>query len=131
PVFLLTATLAVCWTALLWDPGFISSPSTVWDVLKFGFLGAYSFIIQMLIRRFFQSDLRPNAYASAMLRIVVVLILVAAPHQVIPADGGSTEAAGAFVTGFSPLGGTQALQRTAAAVLRAFVPTLNPAYPLN
>jgi hypothetical protein len=131
PVFLLTATLAVCWTALLWDPGFISSPSTVWDVLKFGFLGAYSFIIQMLIRRFFQSDLRPSAYASAMLRIVVVLILVAALHQLIPPDNARTEAVVAFVIGFFPLVGMQALQRTAAAVLRAFVPTLNPAYPLN
>jgi hypothetical protein len=131
PVFLLTATLAVCWTALLWDPGFISSPSTVWDVLKFGFLGAYSFIIQMLIRRFFQSDLRPSAYASAMLRIVVVLILVAALHQLIPPDNVRTEAVVAFVIGFFPLVGMQALQRTAAAVLRAFVPTLNPAYPLN
>jgi hypothetical protein len=131
PVFLLTATLAVCWTALLWDPSFISSPTTVWDVLKFGFLGAYSFIIQMLIRRFFQSDLRPSAYASAMLRIVVVLILVAALHQVVPPGNVRTEAAVAFVIGFFPLVGMQALQRTAAALLRAFVPTLNPAYPLN
>jgi hypothetical protein len=131
PVFLLTATLALCWTAVLWDPGFISSPSTVWDVLKFAFLGAYSFIIQMLIRRFFQSDLRPSAYATAMLRIVVVLILVAALHQLIPADNVRTEAVVAFVIGFFPLVGMQALQRTAAAVLRAFVPTLNPAYPLN
>jgi len=131
PVFLLTATLAVCWTALLWDPSFISSPTTVWDVLKFGFLGAYSFIIQMLIRRFFQSDLRPSAYASAMLRIVVVLILVAALHQVIPPGNVRTEAVVAFVIGFFPLVGMQALQRTAAALLRAFVPTLNPAYPLN
>jgi hypothetical protein len=131
PVFLLTATLALCWTAVLWDPGFISSPSAVWDVLKFAFLGAYSFIIQMLIRRFFQSDLRPSAYATAMLRIVVVLILVAALHQLIPADNVRTEAVVAFVIGFFPLVGMQALQRTAAAVLRAFVPTLNPAYPLN
>src|SRR5215510_13595136 len=131
PVFLLTATLAACWTALLWDPSFISDPSTVWDVLKFGFLGAYSFIIQMLIRRFFQSDLRPSAYATAMLRIVVVLILVAALHQVMHQTSLRTEAVVAFVIGFFPLVGMQALQRTAAAVLRAFVPTLNPAYPLN
>ena len=131
PVFLLTATLAACWTALLWDPSFISNPTTVWDVLKFGFLGAYSFIIQMLIRRFFQSDLRPSAYATAMLRIVVVLILVAALHQVMHNASLRTEAAVAFVIGFFPLVGMQALQRTAAALLRAFVPTLNPAYPLN
>lgn len=131
PVFLLTATLAACWTAVLWDPSFASDPSSVWDILKFGFLGAYSFILQMLIRRFFQSDLRPSAYAHAMLRIIVVLILVAAVHQLLPHDNPRTEAAIAFVLGFFPLVGMQALQRTAAAALRAVVPSLNQAYPLN
>jgi hypothetical protein len=131
PVLLITATLAVCWTAVLWDPGFVSRPTSVWDVLKFAFLGAYSFILQMLIRRFFQSDLRPSAYASAMLRIIVVLILVAALHQLMPSSSLRREAVAAFVIGFFPLVGMQALQRTAAALLRAFVPTLNPPYPLN
>jgi hypothetical protein len=131
PVFLLTATLAACWTAVLWDPSFASEPSSVWDVLKFGFLGAYSFILQMLVRRFFQGDLRPSAYAHAMLRIIVVLILVAAMHQLLPQGNPRTEAVIAFILGFFPLVGMQALQRAAATVLRAVVPSLNQAYPLN
>ena len=84
PVFLTTATLAVCWTAVLWSPRFASAPASFWDVLKFGFLGAYSFILQMLVRRFFQSDLRPAAYANALLRLIVVLILVFALYEILP-----------------------------------------------
>jgi hypothetical protein len=131
PVFLTTVTLAVCWTVVLWDPGFIRDPASVWDILKFGFLGAYLFIFQMLIRRFFQSDLRPSAYASALLRVITVLIVVAALHQLMVVDHPETEAAAAFVIGFFPLVGIHAMQRAAAAGLRAAVPSLSPPYPLN
>jgi hypothetical protein len=131
PVFLVTATFAVCWTAVLWDPSFVQGPTSVWDVLKFAFLGTYSFTVQMLIRRFFQSDLRPSAYANVMLRVIVVLILVAALHQFLPADNLRSQAVAAFIVGFFPLVGMQALQRTAAAMLRTAVPSLSPPYPLN
>jgi len=131
PVFLITVTFAVCWTAVLWDPGFFRAPASEWDVLKFAFLGAYSFTVQMLVRRFFQNDLRPSAYANVMLRVIVVLILVAALSQLIPADNLRNQAVVAFVIGFFPLVGMQALQRTAAAILRAAVPSLSPPYPLN
>jgi hypothetical protein len=131
PVFLITATFAVCWTAVLWDPRFFGAPTSVWDVLKFAFLGAYSFSVQMLIRRFFQNDLRPSAYANVMLRVIVVLILVAALSQLMPEDNLRNQAVVAFIVGFFPLVGMQALQRTAAAMLRAAVPSLSPPYPLN
>ena len=131
PVFLTTAVLAVCWTAVLWNPRFTSHPETFWDVLKFGFLGAYSFILQMLVRRFFQSDLRPAAYANALLRLIVVLILVAALYQILPQDDPRSAAAIAFVIGFFPLAGMQAIQRFAATGLRVIVPSLSPPYPLN
>lgn len=131
PIFLLTATLTVAWTAVLWNPAFAESPKGVWDVLKFSFLGAYTFILQMLVRRFFQSDLRPSAYAHSMLRIVVVLITVAALYQVLPHDNPRTECAAAFIVGFFPLVGMQALQRAAAASMRTVVPSLNQPYPLN
>ncbi len=131
PVFLVTATLAVCWTVLLFDPVFVEAPRTVWDMMAFGFLGAYSFIGQMLIRRFFQSDLRPSAYAHAMLRIITVLILVVAVHQLMAGADPRTQAVVAFVIGFFPLVGMQALQRFTAAVLRSVVPSGTPAYPLN
>jgi hypothetical protein len=131
PVFLTTAALAVCWTAVLWSPRFASAPASFWDVLKFGFLGAYSFILQMLVRRFFQGDLRPAAYANALLRLIVVLILVAALYQILPHDNPQAAAAVAFVIGFFPLAGMQAIQRFAATALRVAVPSLNPPYPLN
>ena len=131
PVFLVTVTLAVCWTAVLWSTHFASEPESFWDVLKFGFLGAYSFILQMLVRRFFQSDLRPAAYANAMLRLVVVLILVAALYEFLPPGNYRVAAVIAFVVGFFPLVGMQAIQRFAATALRVFVPSLSPPYPLN
>jgi hypothetical protein len=132
PVFLATIVLAVCWVAVLWDTSSAANPTTIWDVLKFAFLGAYAFIVQSLIRRFFQSDLRPSAYAGAALRIIVVLVTMAALHQLLgPVTSISTEAAVAFVVGFFPVIAFQALQRAAAATLRVFVPQLTPDYPLN
>src|SRR6266702_3073380 len=83
PVFLATAVFAVGWAAVLWDTRFFTAPSGAWDVLKYGFLGSYAFVTGMLIRRFFQSDLRPSAYASSVLRITLVLLIVAVLHQVI------------------------------------------------
>ena len=131
PVFLTTAALAVCWTSVLWSPRFTSDPASFWDVLKFGFLGAYSFILQMLIRRFFQSDLRPAAYANALMRLIVVLILIAALYQILPQDNPQSAAVVAFLIGFFPLAGMQAIQRFTATALRVVVPSLNPPYPLN
>ena len=131
PVFLTTAALAVCWTAVLWSPRFTSDPVSFWDVLKFGFLGAYSFVLQMLVRRFFQSDLRPAAYANALLRLIVVLILVSALYQILPQGHLRAAAVIAFAIGFFPLAGMQAIQRFVATALRVAVPSLSPPYPLN
>ena len=80
PVFLATAVFAVGWAAVLWDTGFVTHPSGPWDVLKYGFLGAYAFVTSMLIRRFFQSDLRPSAYATAVYRITLVMLIVTVLH---------------------------------------------------
>ena len=131
PVFLTTAALAVCWTAVLWNSRFATDPGSFWDVLKFGFLGAYSFILQMLVRRFFQSDLRPSAYANALVRLIVVLILVSALYELLPPDNFRGAAVVAFLIGFFPLAGMQAMQRFVASTLRVVVPSLSPPYPLN
>lgn len=117
PVFLATAVLSVCWITVLWDPGFVIRPSSVWDVLRFGFLGAYAFVVQNLIRRFFQSDLRPSAYAAAVLRVVVVGLFITALHQVMVVGDRRVEAVTAFVVGFFPLIALQALERVAATAL--------------
>src|SRR6266702_2342372 len=134
PVFLATAVLAVGWAAVLWDTRFVTHPSGPWDVLKYGFLGAYAFVTSMLIRRFFQSDLRPSAYAAAVFRIMLVLLTVTVLHQVIGGArlaGSHAELAAAFVIGFFPLVGLQALQRVTSKLLRRFVPPITSEYPLD
>ena len=134
PVFLATAVLAVGWAAVLWDTRFVTHPSGPWDVMKYGFLGAYAFVTSMLIRRFFQSDLRPSAYATAVYRITLVLLIVAVLHQVLggaAAVAGHAELAVAFVVGFFPLVGLQALQRVTSRALRWFVPPVTSEYPLD
>jgi hypothetical protein len=134
PVFLATAVLAAGWAAVLWDTRFVTAPSGAWDVLKYGFLGSYAFVTSMLIRRFFQSDLRPSAYATAVFRIALVLLIVTVLHQVLGgtvAVAGRAELAVAFVVGFFPLVGLQALQRVTSRVLRRFVPPVTSDYPLD
>src|SRR6266702_4740046 len=134
PVFLTTTVLAVGWAAVLWDTRFITAPAGAWDVLKYGLLGAYAFVTSMLIRRFFQSDLRPSAYAAAVFRIMLVLLTVTVLHQVIGGArlaGSHAELAAAFVIGFFPLVGLQALQRVTSKLLRRFVPPITSEYPLD
>lgn len=134
PVFLATAVLAVGWAAVLWDTRFIAAPAGPWDVLKYGFLGSYAFVTSMLIRRFFQSDLRPSAYASSVFRIMLVLLIVAVLYQVIGGTSPVTshaELAAAFVVGFFPLVGLQALQRVTSSALCRFVPPVTSEYPLD
>ncbi len=137
PVFLCTTVLAVGWAAVLWDTDFVDSPSGPWDALKFGFLGAYAFAITMLTRRFYQSDLRPSAYAGVVLRIILVLLIVAVLHQLFALSAtaqdplSNTEMITAFVVGFFPLVGLQALQRVVSKALRVVVPQLSPDYPLD
>ncbi len=134
PVFLATAVLAVGWSAVLWDTRFVTAPAGAWDVLKYAFLGAYAFVTSMLIRRFFQSDLRPSAYATAVYRITLVLLIVAVLHQVMGGAAAVTsraELAVAFFVGFFPLIGLQALQRVTSKALRQLVPPVTPLYPLD
>jgi hypothetical protein len=88
----------------------------------------------MLIRRFFQSDLRASAYASGVYRIAFVLLILATVHQVIgsgQAVAGHAEMAVAFMIGFFPLVGLQVLQRAASVALRKCLPRVTPDYPLD
>lgn len=131
PVFLATAVLAVGWSAVLWDTAFLTEPGGVWDVLKYAFLGAYAFVSGMLVRRYFQSDLRPSAYATAVFRIMLVLLTTAVVHQVMSPMAGRGEIAVAFVIGFFPLVGLQVLQRLTSKLLRVVVPPVTSDYPLD
>jgi hypothetical protein len=132
PVFLATAVFAVGWVTVLWDTGFLTGPIGTWDALKYGFIGAYAFVTGMLVRRYFQADLRPSAYTSSVMRIVLVLLIVAVLHQVLgPLELVWAELATAFVVGFFPLAGLAALHRSAAKALGGYVPPLSSPYPLD
>jgi hypothetical protein len=133
PILLATAVFAAGWTALLGhSPIYSASSMTIRDVLGFGFAGAYLFILQMLMRRYFQSDLKPSAYIGAVVRVITVLIVVLVVHRVwLDGQSPGQEAAIAFIIGFFPLVGIQFLQRLATLALRYAVPSLKNAYPLS
>ncbi|MGV1007902.1 MAG: hypothetical protein ACOYBY_04750 [Dermatophilaceae bacterium] len=133
PVFLLTAVLAVGWAAILSDGWFLTQPlDSLTSDLAYAFAGAYLFNLQMLIRRFFQADLKSSAYANAFIRTVTTLIVVTVLHQApLALAGGSYQAAVAFFVGFFPLAGLQALRRLASKGLQAALPSLQSDYPLS
>lgn len=135
PMFLATLVFAVGWAACLWDTRFLDGPEpTIWVMLKYGFLGAYLFVLSMLVRRFFQSDLKPSAYASGVLRIIVVLFVVAVMSHLMPDPtpaGLGAELAAAFLVGFFPLIGLQLIRRVVATLLGGMVPPITSEHPLD
>jgi len=138
PVFLATAVFAAGWTSIL-NGSFVATlarhqldtlPTA--DMLRIGFMGAYLFTLQMLIRRYFQADLKASAYVNAMARIVTALCTVLVIDlSVQEGAGGGARVAVAFIVGFFPLVGLQALQKAAAVALRTVVPSLRNDYPLS
>lgn len=133
PVLLVTAVAAVGWSAIVTSEDFLSRPDgDLPDALLYGFLDAYSFILQILLRRFFQSDLKASAYTSGAVRIISVLALVSVLHWLWSNEFASeTQAALAFAVGFFPMVGMQALEKTAKTALRVVVPSLRTEYPLS
>ncbi len=139
-IYLYMAVVGVGWAAAIWH--WEVPPSTtprLEDALRFGFLGAYFFTISALVRRFFQNDLRVSAYVSALLRVVIVLILVAAVDQAWQAQGQdpNTPSAAAnltaFVIGVFPAVGLQLIRQALATSLKVIrvSDSLEPSMPLR
>ena len=102
------------------------------EALRFGFLGAYAFTLQDLIRRYFRDDLKAGAYISAAARLVFVAVIVTATAPIWAqrlSDG--QQAALAFVIGFFPLVGLQAIQAAVAKPLRSLIPSVTTNCPLS
>lgn len=87
PVLVATLIIGLGWVLtlqpeLIRDSGFLSSvqtsgrPSVPVDALQFTFVGAYAFIVQDLVRRYFVVDLRNTAYVAAIARMVLVTLVV-------------------------------------------------------
>jgi hypothetical protein len=136
PAYLATLVLAVLWTAVLWGAAPLTLPPddlpTV-TALAFAFLGAYAFAIEMLIRRYFQLDLRPIAYNGILARLFFVLVAAYAVHHAFgPRWSSATEAAVLFVVGFFPTTALQLLRVALAGILRkVWLPNLTSDYPLD
>lgn len=143
PVVLLTLLMAFGWTAILLPFYDFSNGSrmslvairyvggSLGAALAFGFMGAYWFNLQSLVRRYFQNDLRVDAYISGIVRLVVVLFLVAAIDSVWPASDASLYAT-AFLIGVFPRLGLQLLEKAVAkAIAWVRFPELRNPYPLT
>jgi hypothetical protein len=142
PVLLATALLCIGWVLvvqpelyrsidLLGGLPFSGKPNDVpYEALKFGFLGAYWFIVQDLVRRYFRQDLKTAAYLSVSTRIIVVTIVVAAV-SLLNIGTVQQQSAAAFLIGVFPQVGLQLLKAATSKVLGRSIPTLAPKYPLD
>lgn len=144
PVLFATVLLTAAWSLLLQPdpygnfellPGAETAALADLPVraLQFGFLGAYLFILQMLMRRYFQNDLKAAAYISVVVRIISVSLIVLALDQVLPSDvvNSGSGLAFAFVVGMFPHVGIQAIRVFISNRLRDLVPSLQSKYPLD
>jgi hypothetical protein len=136
PVYLFTLLLAVCWTFVLSGSAPMTAPArylTTEQAVSLGFLGAYAFSVQALIRRYFQSDLRPAAFTGLIQRFLFVLIGAYAVHEAVGARlDAHTEVALLFLVGFFPTTVVQILRILTAKVLRGVgVPNMNSDFPLS
>lgn len=142
PVFFTTLFIAVGWVVVLQpeavfglslvptEPILSGTPALPGTALAYGFVGAYFFVVQMLIRRYFQDDLKTSAYINATARFVAVLLLVAVVHTLWPWTE-EQEYAFAFLVGIFPQVGLQALQKLVALPLQPLLPSLRKDYPLS
>ena len=107
--------------------------SIPFDSFCFGFLGAYFYIFQMLVRRYFQNDLKTPAYINATLRIIIVILLVWVVDLLLR-DAITNDASRlvfAFIIGVFPYVGWQAIQALIRLPFQFVVPTLRRKHPLS
>lgn len=119
PVLLATIVIAVGWVLtlqpeLMFDLGILSDvvpagvPSIPAEALQYAFVGAYAFVVQDLVRRYFVVDLRNTAYVSAVSRIVLVVLIVTVLF--LGQEPTPARLAVAFGLGFFPKAALEALQ---------------------
>jgi hypothetical protein len=141
PVLLATVLLCVGWALvvqpelyrdidLLGGLPFSGRPELPVEALQYGFIGAYWFILQDVIRRYFRDDLKTAAYVSASARIILVIIVVTMVS--LGTTGTSTELnVLAFFIGIFPQIGVQVLKAGVNKAFKGLVPSLDSRYPLS
>lgn len=143
PVIMATILFSVAWVIVVMPsplfeltlfgrvPANAESPAIPLGTLRFGFLGAYFYAVQMLVRRYFQNDLKASAYHNATMRIVTVALLTWTVDLLIGDQPYEVRWSLAFVIGVFPDVGWKALQTAIKLPLRALVPSLRQPYPLS
>jgi len=101
------------------------------EPLQFGFLGAYTFIIQDLVRRYYRDDLRTSGYIAAISRIVFSAVLIMTVNLMWSGEAGQQENILAFFIGFFPQIGLQVLKTALTKPLGKLLPSLSTDYPLS
>lgn len=108
-----------------------AAPQIPGDAFRFGFLGAYFYVLQMLVRRYFQNDLKTSAYVNATMRIIIVILLVWTLDLLSGDNAPAQRLAIAFAIGVFPHVGWQALQALIKLPLKLVLPSLSQQYPLS
>jgi hypothetical protein len=141
PVLLATVLLCVGWAMvvqpelyrnidLLGGLPFSGRPKLPIEALEYGFIGAYWFILQDVIRRYFRDDLKTAAYVSASARIILVVIVVTMVS--LASTSASTQLnVLAFFIGIFPQIGVQILKAGVNKAFKGVVPSLDSKYPLS
>jgi hypothetical protein len=143
PVIMATILFSVAWVIVVMPapmfhltlfghaPHGTESPSIPLGTLRFGFLGAYFYTVQMLVRRYFQNDLKASAYHNATMRIVTVALLTWTVDLGLGSQPDESRWTLAFVIGVFPDVGWKALQTLVKLPLRSLVRSLRQPYPLS
>jgi len=111
PIVVATIALAFGWVLTLMPAGSLGNPTTPEDIARlfapqrnavaFGFLGAYFYAINLVLRRYARDDLRSKAYSAITVRILVVVILGWLIDTAIPPSDGPILIV-AFLVGIVP-----------------------------
>lgn len=141
PIFVTWAAFAAGWLTIVLDEQFLalrapSGAAAATDVLRFAFLGAYVFSLQLTVRAYFQNDLRSGTYVAALERLAVVLILVGVIHVLwgaLPSmtASGAVESGFAFVVGSFPIVGQQWLNQLVGQHVQTKIQSLYSRHPLD
>jgi hypothetical protein len=144
PVLMATTLLCVGWIVVVepelyrglrpfGDLALSGLPKMPDQALRYGFIGSYTFILQSLVRRYFQADLKTHAYVSAVARLILVAALITAVHPLWLTWGlpPQTELAFAFFLGFFPEMGLRVIRQGLVGVLRKARDTDEERFPLR
>ncbi len=101
------------------------------EAFSFGFVGAYFYILQMLVRRYFQNDLKTSAYVNSIMRIIIVMLLVWIIDLIWYEELTTQLCLLAFVIGVFPYIGWQILLALIKVPFKLLIPKLREQFPLN